>query len=395
MNLLMISHKEMWADPDDPGRYVTVGGFPYHLRACAELFDSSCLIATLRSAKPISGVQPLSGRGLRRIIALPEPAGKNTSRKIAMLYWLPLYLPVIWKSIRRADAVHALVPGDVGMIGLLLALMQRKALFVRHCGTWGKPKTIADHFLLWLLERIAGGRNVVMATGGGAISPSERNLHIKWIHSTTLTRDELDQIPKKRAWKPGMPLHLVTVGRVTNEKNMIATIRALPDILKHYSNTILHIVGDGPALGYLKSEAAVLKVSKNVKFHGNVSHDRVMEILHQGHLFLFPTLVKEGFPKAVLEALACGLPVIATAVSVLPHLIAQRNGIVLDNPTPEALSDAVNRIISEPEQFYAMVQSAQETSREFTLEKWQSIIADRLKAAWGQPLRGKAKEMVS
>ena len=144
-----------------------------------------------------------------------------------MLTWLPRYLPRLWDAVRRADAVHALVPGDLGTIGILIALAQGKRLFVRHCGTWGNRTTMADRFLHRLLERIAGGQRVVMATGGGSAPPSTGNPAIRWIGSTTLTEAELAGIPEPASWRPGEILRLVTVGRLTPGKNTAATIQAL------------------------------------------------------------------------------------------------------------------------------------------------------------------------
>ena len=84
-------------------------------------------------------------------------------------------------------------------------------------------------------------------------------------------------------------------------------------------------------------------------FHGNVPHGEVLRILGRGHLFLFPTRVKEGFPKAVLEALACGLPVLAPPVSVLPRLLGNGAGLLLSEPNEEALAEGVLRLAADPE----------------------------------------------
>ncbi len=178
---------------------------------------------------PPSGLLPLAGHNLT-VRTLPEPAGTDLRRKLALLTWLPRYLPVLWQAIRQAEAVHAPVPGDIGLIGILLALAQRKPLFVRHCGTWDEPVTAADRFLLWLLERIAGGRNVVLATGGSDRPPSAKNPHIEWIFSSSLTEAELLSLPTARAWEPPATLHLVTVGRLSQGKNIQAIIQSLPAI---------------------------------------------------------------------------------------------------------------------------------------------------------------------
>jgi len=329
-------------------------------------------------------VLPISGHNLS-VFGIPEPKGKDLRRKISLLAWLPFHLPIIWREIRRADAVHAPIPGDIGLIGLLIALTQRKPLFVRHCGTWGNRTTQADRFIDWLLPRIAGGRNVVLATGGGDIHPSSDNPNISWIFSTTMTEAELIAIPETYPWRHGESLRLVTVSRMSASKNTQAIIRALPRILAQYPDTCLDVVGDGDARPDLEALAAGLGVASQVVFHGNVHHDDVLRILSQSHLFVFPTRVKEGFPKAILEALACGLPVIGTNVSVIPYLISD-SGYVLPNTEPDTVANAVLELIADEQQMADMAVTARQTAKNFTLEAWRDNIGSHLEAAWG-PLK--------
>lgn len=390
MNLLMISHKETWLTAAD--ECVTVGGFPFQARAIAGLFDSTRLIVTRRNTTPPNGVQSLEAPGLS-VLALPEPAGSDLRRKLALLAWLPRHLPVIWREIARADAIHTPVPGDIGFIGLLLALIQRKPLFVRHCGTWGKPVTAADRALLWLLERIAGGRNVVLATGEAEAPPSQQNPHVHWIFSTTLTEDELAQCPCSQPWKRGEPLQLVTVSRLSPKKNTQAIIRALPLIRERHPNVCLHVVGDGAARASLESLANALGLRDQVIFYGNVAHSQVLRILSRSHLFVLPTRVKEGFPKAVLESLACGVPVVASNVSALPRLI-QGCGQVLPGTEPEDVARMVRELTADEHALADMAACARRKAREYTLEQWQALIGARLTVAWG-PLKRQATSLLA
>jgi len=228
---------------------------------------------------------------------------------------------MIWHEVKQAESVHAAVPGDVGTIGLLVALFQSKRLFVRHCGTFGEPQTISDHILLWILEHIAGGRNVILATGGSDAPPSKKNPNITWIFSTTLSQAEFEQTPKANPWSLGKPLRLITVCRLAEGKNVQAILRALPVIRDMIPDVHLDVLGDGEYRSALENLVRELRLADAVTFHGNVNHADVLKQLSTSHLFVFPTRVKEGFPKAVLEALACGLPVIATRVSVIPQLL--------------------------------------------------------------------------
>jgi glycosyltransferase involved in cell wall biosynthesis len=107
-----------------------------------------------------------------------------------------------------------------------------------------------------------------------------------------------------------------------------------------------------------------------------------MRLLSQAHLFCYPT-ASEGFPKAVLEALASGLPVITTPVSVLPALIGSENGVLLHEVGPAALARAVVDCLSDGERYRAMSESALRRAREYSLEKWRDTIGGMLREAWG------------
>jgi glycosyltransferase involved in cell wall biosynthesis len=352
-------------------------------RAISSLFDKTRLLITEWNPPVPTGLTPLTGNSMQ-VEVLPRTLGGRL-HKILLLVWLPLHLPRIWKEIRRADIIHTPVPGDVGGIGLLLALIQRKRIFVRHCGTWGEPVTISDRILLWLLEKIADEKRVIVfATGGAETPPSRKNPHIQWIFSTTLTQRELEETPRAQAWQRGQVLRLVTVARLSEGKNIQSLIRALPALLKAIPNLHLDILGDGEFRPILEHETSTLQLSNHITFHGNVNHEGVLQTLSRSHLFVFPTRTKEGFPKSVLEALACGLPVIATRVSVIPQLLQNGCGILLDETTPKAVTDAVLEITSNVEEMNQRREFARQAAQGYTLEAWAEAIGTRLRAAWGE-----------
>jgi glycosyltransferase involved in cell wall biosynthesis len=145
----------------------------------------------------------------------------------------------------------------------------------------------------------------------------------------------------------------------------------------------LDIVGDGDKLNSLLDVTKSLGLENNVTFHGNCRHDEVLKLLSNNHIFVFPTNTKEGFPKALLEAMACGLPSIATRVSVIPFLIENKCGIVIDHTNPNAIADAVLVMTSIKDEMREMGQRARKISKEYTLENWRDIIGARLEQIWG------------
>lgn len=385
MNMMVISYKVCWYSPV-LSSYVAEGGFPFQMQALSELFDQTTLNILERLTPIPDGAIQLTGKDLM-VSPLIEPKGRDLKRKLTLLFWIPANFLKVWRAVRRADAVHSLVPGDAGILGILMALAQRKPLFIRHCGTWGEPVTLADRFTLWLLERIAGGSNVVMATGGAEAPPSARNPNIRWIFSTTLSEGELTSLPVTESWKPGGPLYLIHVGRLAADKNAQAVIGALPVLQQQGIDAYLNVVGGGEMLSELQQQARRLGVADQVTFHGNVDHQQVLALLAHSHLFVFPTRVKEGFPKAVLEAMACGLPVLATPVSVIPFLLRNGSGRLLEGTDEQAVALAILSICNDVEQMALMGAQARLAAQEYTLERWRNCIGERLQQAWSRPLK--------
>ena len=380
MRLLVVSHKECWLDSQ--GSWVTVGGFPRQMLAISALFSETRLMICRRRTKPPADAEELAGHRLT-VEPLPEPRGHGARRKLGLLGWLPWHLRRLWRAVSQSDAVHALVPGDVGLIGLLIAFVQRKPLWVRHCGTWNNRTTAADRFLAWLLPRIAGDRTVVTATGGGETPPCPENPAVDWIFSTALWHDEITGLTPALLWRPDQALRLIQVGRLTAGKNAASSIRAMATVRQEIPRARLDILGDGPQMVSLRQLVTELDLTSSVTLHGNVARERVLEHLQRSHLFVFPTRVAEGFPKAVLEAMACGLPVLVPEVSVLPRLVADGGGRVLEDTDDETLARIVLALASNPDRLADMAKNAQHTAQQYSLEAWQQAIRRRLERSWG------------
>lgn len=114
--------------------------------------------------------------------------------------------------------------------------------------------------------------------------------------------------------RPGL---LCFVGRLDEQKNPLALLEAIRDIPK----VRLAIVGDGPLRPVLENRVREDRLP--VEFLGTVSNDQLPALLNRSQLFVLPSLY-EGHPKALLEAMACGMPVIGTEVSGIKDVIVHR-----------------------------------------------------------------------
>jgi len=389
MHLAVISHKPCWSDPASSSGYATNGGFPFQMKALSELFDSTTLVMPCVPMRDQKGGTPLEGHNLA-VVALTPVRGTGFRRKIGLLPWVARNGLILFREVRRADACHTPIPSDIGTLGMLLALAMRKPLFVRHCGNWFVQVTAAERFWKWFMERFAGGRNVMLATGGSFEMPSRRNPNIRWIFSTSLTSEQIESSGSLRRVISADAPRLITVCRQEKDKGTNLIIMSLPYLLAEFPRIRLDVIGDGSALKSWIALADTLDVKRHVTFHGEVTHPRVMELLAQADIFCFPTAASEGFPKAVLEALACGLPVITTPVSVLPLLIGRECGLVLNDTTPAAIAEAIRTLVLNSDLYRSMSAQALQRASQYTLERWRETIGEILRASWGE-LRSNAR----
>lgn len=82
-------------------------------------------------------------------------------------------------------------------------------------------------------------------------------------------------------------------------------------------------------IGYLSDEIKEISVTKNVEFTGEISKDQVIKRMKEADLLLFPSHT-EGFPNVVLEAMACGLPIVSTKVGAIPDMIEDLGGKLVE-----------------------------------------------------------------
>ena len=138
------------------------------------------------------------------------------------------------------------------------------------------------------------------------------------------------------------PRSAVFVGRLSPEKG----IHVLLDAWSHLPGVPLRIVGDGPLLSEVRAIVASRRLS-HVEVLGPQSHDRVLDTLRDSGMLVFPSLWYEGLPVAILEALAVGLPVIASDLGAQAEVVRDGvNGLLFAPGDARALADSVSRLIA-------------------------------------------------
>ena len=144
-----------------------------------------------------------------------------------------------------------------------------------------------------------------------------------------------------------VPNRIVAVGRLAHPKRTDLLVQAFASIRRAHPSAELQIVGDGPDRADVERRVRELGVQEGVRLLGD--RDDVPELLSRSGCFVLASDY-EGCPLAVIEAMAAGVPVVATGVGGVPELVEDgRTGFVVAPGDPQALAAAVERVLLDPE----------------------------------------------
>lgn len=146
---------------------------------------------------------------------------------------------------------------------------------------------------------------------------------------------------------PAGLIRFVFTGRVVREKGVFEILEALRS--EHLRGQCEFVIaGSGPDVSACQKFVHTHNL-KGVQFMGALSSEAVIDLLINSDVFVLPTYHPEGFPNSILEAMALGLPVIATDVGAITESVIDGvNGFIIPSQSPNELIRAMRRYICEP-----------------------------------------------
>jgi glycosyltransferase involved in cell wall biosynthesis len=284
----------------------------------------------LREATVAAGADFVALRHVRRQVA---------PRDLLGLIELTLLLRRLRPQIVHASSSKA---GILGRIAARLAGVPIR-VFTVHGWAASAHTGMAAH-IYGLAERAAR----LLTTATICVCESERDAGLAAracdARRTFVIHTGIDATSRPRA-RPGdgVPA-IVSVGRFQAPKDAISLVRALALLRGEHR---VALVGDGPDRASAMAEARRLGVDETVVFEGE--RDDVPDILASSHIFVLSSR-SEALPVSILEAMAGGLPVVATRVGGVAELVVEGETGLLVNPgDTRALADALQRLVDDPD----------------------------------------------
>lgn len=142
---------------------------------------------------------------------------------------------------------------------------------------------------------------------------------------------------------------LVSVGRLNFEKGFDVAIRSLATVRKNVLDARLVIVGDGEERAVLQALSAELGLESAVSFVGAQPGEQVARYMAAADIFLFPTRRDEAFGYVLVQAMACGLPVIASDIGGITEVVGQSgvNGVLVPPGNEAALVAEIQSLLAD------------------------------------------------
>jgi N-acetyl-alpha-D-glucosaminyl L-malate synthase BshA len=167
---------------------------------------------------------------------------------------------------------------------------------------------------------------------------------------------------------------IIFVGRFRPEKAVKYLIEALAIVRQKDQSVRLLLVGEGPEEDNLKQLVRQFNLGDCVEFAGQIPNEQVPQYLAAADIFILPSL-SEGFPNVVLEAMAVGLPVVASRVGGLPEIIEEgENGFLVEPKKPEQIADRTLLLLGNDQLRIRISRNNRAKAKGYSLE----AVVDRL-----------------
>lgn len=137
------------------------------------------------------------------------------------------------------------------------------------------------------------------------------------------------------------------VGRIEKAKGVFDLLSAWARVKQVYPDALLTVIGPDHTGGRFQQEARLLRLDRSVRLTGPLPSPKVAELMRQSRLFCLPSH-GEGTPNCVMEALSCGLPIVATRVGGIPDIVAhEKSGLLVEVKDVDSLATALITLLRD------------------------------------------------
>lgn len=336
----------------------TLAGAPRHLLSLLENFDKKKI-----SPIVIAPAGPLSGEIKTLKYVDLEIVNMSSKLDVSAIGEIRKHIKRIRPNLIHVHGTRAGSLGRLAAIGLPYPLIYTEHLWTRD---YKLPSRVGHRLQLiglWFLD--------MFTTLNIAVSQSVKDFMIE----NQISRDEkivviyngIEKNNKEVKIFSRKEIVIGTVGTLNPQKGMQFLIDAMEKIVREFPEVKLRIVGDGTYKKVLQRIVKNKKLTKAVKFLGFVRD--IEDELTIFDIYVQPSL-SESFGLAILQAMSVGLPIVATNTGGIPEVVtANKSGILVEPGKSDALSDAILKLLRDPEKAKKMGKLSKEDAQiKFSLD---------------------------
>lgn len=359
------------------GQLSAYGPYAREIDIWADLFPEVLIAAPCRDEMPPGDCVPFTRPNIS-ILPQKETGGQTLKKKVTQLASLPSLAWGLNRALRQADAIHVRCPGNLGLLGVLLAPLFSRHLVAKYAGLWksypGEPRT-------YRLQRAIlcspWWRGPVTVYGRWPNQPP----NVIPFFTSILTDEQMARARvAARRKKIYDPLRVLYVGRLSAAKNVDVLLKAMAVLRAEGIRTECAIVGHGPEREALETLCAELGLADRVKFTGGVDFEEVLGFYEQSDVLVLASQ-SEGWGKAIVEGMAFGLICIGSEQGV-PEMLGEGRGITVEPGNVEALADALRAIVTAPQDYDLMRENATLWGQQYSLEGLREALHQLLTTHW-------------
>lgn len=294
-----------------------------------------------------------------------RPRWVENLKGVRAAFRLGPYLAQLWRESGQADAVH--VMANSGWAWYLFAAP------AVHIARWRNAPVVVNYRGGLAGEFLQTAANRVRATlkGTSLVVPSEflREVFgqlgmpssvIPNIVDTRVFSPAPDAVGRRNPASP----HVVIARNLEHIYGVDLGLRAIARLKQRYPGIRASIAGSGPELGRLEALRNELGLQDCARFTGRLDVPGMVALYNDADIMLNPVRI-DNAPNSVLEALACGVPVVSTRVGGVPYLVSHESTAILVEPeSADALAGGVSRVLDEPELQRGLVERGLERVKE-------------------------------
>lgn len=360
------------------GRLYSYTPYARELDLWADLFSEVVIAGTLRESAPPKDCTAFANTNIR-VAPIAEAGGDGLRAKFLQIFVLPKIVCQLIRCIVKADCIHVRCPCDLGLLGVLLTPLGSNRLIAKYATQWlsykGEP-------LSWKLQRILlrsrwwGGPVTVYGKWPG--QPSK----VIPFFTSMLTDAQIAQarLAASETRAPDV-FRVLFVGRLTKAKNVDVLCEALTLIQTGSKRLECVIIGEGPQRSELEKAVTELGLADNFIFKGGLDFDNVLKWYALSNALVLASDV-EGWPKAIAEAMAFGVVCIGTSKGMMPQMLGQGRGLLVEPRDVEGLATALQYVIDHPHEAVAMGARAAEWAQRYSLGGLRDALQNLMEDHW-------------